>query len=261
MQSLADLQTNLRKMESATERAAKQGSRLVVFPEMAYFSAPLADCKAITDRYAELTATFANWAKIYQLCLLPGTLREPATSGLHYNTLLAFDPQGKQIAQYRKIFLFKACLPDRTYHEGSYTEAGNQVAVFDFESIRFGLAICYDLRFPELFRSLKKKGAEVVFLPAAFTVPTGRAHWETLLRARAIENQFYVAAPGLSGRSGNGAHTYGHSLVVDAWGKVRACAANRATTITFRYEHGHASDCRSKVDAWASRREDFFPIP
>lgn len=261
MRSLSDLDANLRTMRKTAEAATKRGARIVVFPEMAYFSGPTTDCKAITARYEELKALFANWAAELSICLIPGSLREPAPNGLHYNTSLAFDPGGKELATYRKIFLFNARLPDRTYNESAYTEAGNQVQVFDFEGVRFGLAICYDLRFPELFRALKKRGAQVVFLPSAFTVPSGKAHWQTLLRARAIENQFYMVAPGLSGKSGNGAHTYGNSLVVDTWGTVRAKAKKQSCVLSFRFELEHVAACRSKIDSWASRREDYFPIP
>ncbi len=261
MRSVANLDRNLAAMERTVELSARRGARLVVFPEMAYFSAPLKECAKITARFDALMARFSNWAKKYGTAIAPGTLREPAPEGKHYNTLPVFDAQGKETARYRKIFLFKAKLPDRAYDESAYTVPGREPVTFELEGIRFGASICYDLRFPELFRSLKKRGAEFVLLPAAFTVPTGRAHWETLLRARAIENQIYIAAPGLAGRSGNGAATYGNSLVVDPWGKVRVRAGTKPTVLSLTFDPQHALDCRGKVDAWASRRDDLFPIP
>ncbi len=260
MQSSANLSQNLKTMRSLCERAAKRGAELVSFPEMAYFTGHSKDCPAITARFGELSEVFADWARKLAVCLLPGTLREPSPSGKQYNTQLVFGPEGQTLARYRKIFLFRADLPDRKYDESQYTDAGDATVVFEYRKTCFGLSICYDLRFPELFRSLKKKGAELVFLPAAFTVPTGRAHWQTLLRARAIENQFYVAAPGLVGRSGNGALTYGHSLVVDPWGKVRHQVARKPSVLLFRYDSSHGASTRSQLDAWANRREDLFPI-
>lgn len=261
MRSAADLKRNLADMERSLGSAARRGARLVVFPEMAYFTAPLKDCAPVTGQFDELMQTFAGWAKRYGTALIPGSLREPSPEGRHFNTLPVFDSAGIEVARYRKIFLFKAKLPDREYDESAYTTAGKDPVTFTLEGIRFGATICYDLRFPELFRALKKRGAELILLPAAFTVPTGRAHWETLLRARAIENQLYIAAPGLAGRSGNGAATYGNSLVVDPWGRVRVRAAGKPTTLFFTFDPRHAVDCRGKVDAWASRREDLFPIP
>ncbi len=232
---------------------------MVVFPEMAYFSAPLKACPPVTSRFAALCREFGEWAKALGIYLLPGSLREPASAGRHFNTLPVFGPDGNEVTRYRKVFLFKARLPDRSYDESHYTDAGGEVTTFTAEGICFGLAICYDLRFPELFRSLKKRGAQVVFLPSAFTVPTGKAHWEALTRARAIENQFTLAAPGLTGTSGNGAKTYGHSIVVDAWGKVRALADTKPRTLFLQYDAKHGEDCRSRVDPWASRRDDLFP--
>ncbi len=258
--SPANLEGNLAKMERAVKEASLRGSEVVAFPEMAYFSAARAEAKAVVREYPALMQLFGSWAAKYQVCLLPGTLREPAPRGLCYNTLPVFDPKGELIAQYRKIFLFRARLGSRSYDESEHTAAGNLVSTFLFRGVTFGLAICYDLRFPELFRSLKKKGAEAVFLPSAFTVPTGKAHWETLLRARAIENQVYVAAPGQCGRSGSGNLTYGHSLVVDPWGKVVARSLSQPTILHFSFKKRLAEECALKLDPWRSRREDLFPI-
>lgn len=261
MRSAADLQRNLDAMERSVATAARRGARLVVFPEMAYFTAPLKECAAVTRQFDALMEKFAGWAKQYGTALVPGSIREPSAEGRHFNTLPVFDATGIEVARYRKIFLFKAKLPDRDYDESAYTTPGKEAVTFTLDGIRFGATICYDLRFPELFRALKKRGADLILLPAAFTVPTGRAHWEALLRARAIENQIYIAAPGLAGRSGNGAATYGNSLVVDPWGRIRVRAAAKPTLLVFTFDPQHALDCRSKVDAWASRREDLFPIP
>lgn len=260
MRSSADLKRNMAAMERATASAAARGARIVAFPEMAYFTGHSKDCPPVVAKYAEIVETFRSWARKHRICLLPGTVREPSPSGKQFNTLLALGPDGQTLAHYRKIFLFKADLIDRKYDESAYTDPGREVCVFEFEQARIGLSICYDVRFPELFRALKKRAADMVFLPAAFTVPTGRAHWETLLRARAIENQMMVLAPGLCGRSGNGAATFGNTLHIDAWGKVRGRVAGKPAILMAQWDAKIAHDCRTRLDAWSSRREDLFPI-
>jgi deaminated glutathione amidase len=261
MQSSADLTKNLAAMENAVRKAAAKGAELVAFPEMAYLSAPQAVSSLCVPQYHDFLAVFSSWAARYQIGLLPGSLREPGPGGKCFNTLPFFNSRGKCIAEYRKIFLFRANLPDRKYREAKHTAPGRNPVVFRFGKTRLGLAICYDLRFPELFRSLKKQGAEIVFIPSAFTVPTGKAHWEILLRARAIENQLTIAAPGLCQRSGNGALTYGHSMAIDPWGKILCQAEQKPSMLYFEYDSAQARAARSAVDAWSSRREDLFPIP
>ncbi|MBY0372244.1 carbon-nitrogen hydrolase family protein [bacterium] len=207
-----------------------------------------------------LTQLFAGWARHYRTAIVPGSLREPAKGGRFYNTAIAFSADGKELARYRKIHLFQATLPDRKYREADYAAAGKELCVFDCKGFRIGLAICYDLRFPELFRGLRGQGAQAVLLPSAFTVPTGKAHWESLLRARAIENQIYLAAPALTGTSGNGAKTYGHSLAIDSWGKILRQLRREPGLVSFELSKAEIQGCASKVDSWASRRRDLFPL-
>ena len=137
---------------------------------------------------------------------------------------LVYNAQGERVARYDKIHLFDVELPERaeSYRESANMAPGKTPAVVDTPIGRVGLAVCYDVRFPELFRNLSAQGAEVFVLPSAFTAPTGRAHWETLLRARAIENLCYMIAPAQSGFHASGRETYGDSLIVDYWGSVRA---------------------------------------
>jgi nitrilase len=144
-----------------------------------------------------------------------------------FNTTVVFDPDGREIARYRKIHLFDITTPDGTgYRESATYGAGREVVACDIGGVRVGLAICYDLRFAELFLALRRLGAELIVLPAAFTVPTGRDHWETLIRARAIETQCWIAAPATHGAhtdaAGKPRETYGHSLICDPWGTVVA---------------------------------------
>lgn len=262
----SDLDVNVARMRKWLEQAAKEGSRLVAFPEHATLYAERALWEPSIARFDELKATFAGWAKEFGVFLLPGSVREPVRGkpDRFYNTALFFGPDGTLVGQYRKIFLFQAKMPDRSYREADDCEAGNQIVTAPLEPAftgRLGLSICYDLRFPELFRALKSRGATVMALPSAFTVPTGQAHWDLLTRARAVENQVFFLAPGQVGVLGNGAHTYGHSRIVAPWGEVLAEVKGEAEGLA-----SHVLDpdlltaARAKVDAWESRRPDLFPI-
>jgi nitrilase len=171
-----------------------------------------------------------------------GSIGELAGDRL-YNTTLIFGPDGQEIARYRKIHLFDIVTPDgQGYRESAVFRAGEQVVSFKAQDITFGLAICYDIRFPELFLQLRRAGAEVIFLPAAFTLQTGRDHWEVLLRARAIETQCWVVAPACHGRHFDGNNdprlTYGHSLICDPWGLVIARASDGIGWATARIDQG-----------------------
>ena len=170
-------------------------------------------------------------AKAHNLYVHGGSIGELAGERL-YNTTLVFSPAGEELARYRKIHLFDITTPDgQGYKESATYGAGEQVVTFMAGDTRVGLAICYDLRFPELFLALRRAGAELIILPAAFTLQTGKDHWEVLLRARAIETQCWVAAPACTGAhkegsSGETRFTYGHSLIADPWGHVVAKASD-----------------------------------
>lgn len=183
-----------------------------------------------------------------QIYVHGGSIGELGTGKL-FNTSLVFDPKGEELARYRKMHLFDIVTPDgQGYRESATYEAGDEVVTFEAQGTKIGLAICYDLRFPALFSRLRQQGTELILLPAAFTLQTGKDHWEVLLRARAIETQCWVAAAGCSGLhrepDGQPRYTYGHSLIVDPWGHVVAKASdgqgwasasiNRALTVRVR---------------------------
>jgi len=261
MQSTSDLEKNLTVMRQFVEQAKARGADIVVFPEVAYFTGAPEQSAAVAPEYSRLKKLFGDWAKDLEITLVPGTLREPhGPSGVHSNTLLVFDPAGKVVAEYRKIFLFKATLPDRQYDETKFFQPGSQLVTVEVAGATLGLSICFDLRFPELFRALKKRGAQVILLPAAFTAQTGKAHWETLLRARAIENQCFVVASGLVGTAGDGGAKYGHSLVVGPWGDILVDLNDREGLEVWDVDLSEISQCAQRVDTWGSRREDLFPI-
>jgi nitrilase len=169
-----------------------------------------------------------------------GSIAEKARERL-FNTTVVFDPQGEEIARYRKIHLFDIVTPDGTgYRESATFGSGSEIVTCAINGTKAGCAICYDIRFPELFLSLRRAGAELIFLPSAFTVQTGKDHWETLIRARAIETQCWFAAAATWGRhtdrSGEPRYTYGHSLVCDPWGHVVAKASDGIGWTTARID-------------------------
>ncbi len=223
-----DVGPNLITAARLIAEAAAAGARLVALPE--YF--PLigaADADRLAAREVDgagpLQDFLAEAARRHGLWLIGGSIplmaQDPARLR---NTCLVFDPQGRRVARYDKIHLFGFNKGDEAYDEALTIERGDKVVTFDCPLGRVGIAICYDLRFPELFRAMARGPAPVdlLVLPAAFTDTTGRAHWELLLRARAVENQCYVLAAAQGGRHPTGRLTYGNSMVVDPWGEVLA---------------------------------------
>ncbi len=265
MRSSSDLETNLAVMRRQVEKAKQLGADLVVFPEVAYFTGRPELSTQIGPEFPRLKRVFSGWAKEIGIHLIPGTVREPlalqtSTKASHANLMMAFGPDGSVNCEYRKIFLFKAKLPDRAYDETDFFLPGSNVITAEIAGVRVGFTICFDLRFPELFRALKKRGAQVILVPAAFTAETGRVHWEVLLRARAIENQCYIVAPGLVGTAGDGSAKHGHSLVVDPWGNVILDMGQSEDTQVVEIAIQEISNAGKKIDVWGSRREDLFPI-
>ena len=176
-----------------------------------------------------------------------------------YNTTVVFDPEGREIARYRKIHLFDIVTPDGTgYRESATFGSGSEVVTCEVDGVRVGLAICYDVRFPELFLALRRAGAELIVLPAAFTLQTGKDHWEVLLRARAIETQCWLAAPATCGAHNDGGggprFTYGHSLVCDPWGAVVARASDGAGWTTARIDTTLTERVRRDMPVLAHRK-------
>jgi deaminated glutathione amidase len=172
------------------------------------------------------------------------------------NTSLLYDGTGKRVARYDKIHLFDVTVPGRNerYLESKHVTPGESVVVADTPVGRLGMSVCYDMRFPELYRALVSRGAEWLAMPAAFTVPTGLAHWETLLRARAIENLCYVVAPAQSGTHTSGRETYGDTLIVDYWGKVLSRLAQGAGVITAEFDPALQAETRARFPALDNRR-------
>ena len=222
MCSTPRIEENLAAAARLIASAAAQGAELVALPEyfpvMGHKDDALVGeangCGPIQDFLAETARRHGLW-------LVGGSLSLSAsTHGKVRNSCLVFNPQGERVARYDKIHLFSFAKNGERYEESAYIEAGERPAVFETPFGRIGLAICYDLRFPELFRRFG--AVDLLVLPAAFTEQTGRAHWEILLRARAIENQCYVLASAQGGLHENGRETHGNSLLIDPWGKILA---------------------------------------
>jgi deaminated glutathione amidase len=172
------------------------------------------------------------------------------------NTSLLIDAAGKRVARYDKIHLFDVTIPgrDEQYRESTHVAPGSDMVIADTPVGKLGMSVCYDMRFPELYRELVSRGAEWLAMPAAFTVPTGRAHWETLLRARAIENLCYVVAPAQSGTHSSGRETYGDSLIVDYWGQILSRLAKGAGVVTAEFDLAKQAETRARFPALDNRR-------
>jgi predicted amidohydrolase len=227
LQSTSDAEANWRSAEALIERAARLGARLVATPENTNYLGPHAEKVARAEPLDGPTCTrFAELAARCNIHLLLGSFNERSAEPTRcYNTSVLFAPHGEIVGTYRKIHLFDVEVSSEVSFKESATIVPGEVPVtLRTPLATFGLSICYDLRFPELYRELCALGADVLTVPSAFTLTTGKDHWYPLLRARAIENQCWVLAPAQSGRHDDQGlrQSYGHSLIIDPWGQVRA---------------------------------------
>ncbi|MFP3866957.1 MAG: carbon-nitrogen hydrolase family protein [Desulfobacteraceae bacterium] len=262
MHSTTDVKQNRRRARQLIQEAASQQVRLVALPEHFAYMGPADEGSPPTAQTLEgpLVQEFQQLAAELGIYLLLGTFPETAPGGQLYNTSVLLGPQGNLLARYRKIHLFDVTLPGRaSYQESRYVQGGQEVVTWSLpeEGFTIGLAICYDLRFSELFRRLVDRGAEVIILPAAFTLHTGRDHWEVLLRARAIENQVYLLAPAQFGRHGPHRESYGRSLIVDPWGLILAQAPDGEGVIYANLDRQRLQQVRAHLPCLKHRR----PIP
>lgn len=229
MSSTPDKQENFVAAEHLIREAVESGAKLVALPE-------LWSCHGLDSVYHENAETIpgptteflGNLARELGIYILGGSILEgaPDTTKLH-NTSTFFGPDGELSAVYRKIHLFDVKAPDRAYLESKTIEPGEEIVTAKAGVATLGLSVCYDVRFPELYRLLALRGAEILTVPAAFTLQTGKDHWELLLRARAVENQAFVIAPAQWGQKADGRWTYGRSMIVDPWGTVLATCPDR----------------------------------
>ncbi|MCK7546928.1 carbon-nitrogen hydrolase family protein [Marinobacter koreensis] len=266
MVSGASLESNLSMAAQLLNQAARQGARVAVLPEnFALMStSDMVSCGAVESGDHPVIRDFLGQrAKELGLWIVGGSLpmaRRPDGSwigGRVRASSLVVDDSGREVARYDKIHLFDASVEDAhgQYRESDTFEPGDRVVTVDTPVGRLGMAICYDLRFPELFRELRERGAEWISLPSAFTWYTGNAHWHALIRARAIENQVWVVAPGQGGYNSEQRRTYGHSLICDPWGEVRAeLTEDGAGLVTTELDRERLKAVREKMPVWAHRR-------
>jgi len=248
---------NLAEAERWVRQSVSLGAHLVALPEVFIWRGN----KKIEREFAETipgpTANhLAGLARDLKIFLLGGSILEAiAGSTKAYNTSLLFDPAGNLIAAYRKIHLFDVDLANGVSLRESETRSpGRDVVIVQTELGTMGLSVCYDLRFPELYRALADKGAHLMFVPSAFTALTGQAHWETLLRARAIENQTYIIAADQFGKSAKSFECHGHSMIVDPWGTVLAELPDGPGVITAEIDLDHLAKVRAELPALLHRR-------
>ncbi len=227
MASGADKQRNVERAVSLSHRAIATGASLIALPETFDYRGDAVDLSTIAEPLpGSALAPLMSLAARHGVWILAGSVHESApTGGMPFNTSALIGPDGTIAARYRKIHLFDIVIGDRSVTESAKYQSGSEVICASAAGARLGMAICYDLRFPELFRALSERGADVLSIPSSFTAPTGEAHWEVLLRARAIENQCFVVAPGQAGTGAGGIQTYGNSMIVDPWGRILARAS------------------------------------
>jgi deaminated glutathione amidase len=232
MTSTDDVASNLASAAKFVALAAEQGAELVALPEnFAYLRRDDAPIPCAQPLDGPIVGALREWARTHRVWLIGGTFHEAIPGEARVgNTSVAVAPTGEIAAVYRKVHLFDVDLTaqgGQAYRESDRVAAGAELASFDTPFGVVGLSVCYDVRFPELYRKLVERGARMLCVPAAFARETGRDHWEVLLRARAIENQCYVLAPAQCGEHPGGRLTYGRSMIVDPWGLVLARAADR----------------------------------
>jgi nitrilase len=260
------LQDNLKAAAALLQQAAEAGVKVAVLPEnfAVLASDQMLPCgQQEAGNQSVIRAFLAQQAKILKLWIVGGSLPlalRPDGSVMADRvraSCLVFNDLGDEVARYDKIHLFDAQVDDAHGHycESDTFEAGDQVITVDTPAGRLGLAVCYDLRFPELFRALRDKGADWVCLPSAFTWKTGHAHWHALIRARAIENQLYVVAAGQGGHNSSQRRTYGHSLICDPWGSVLAeVNEDGPGMVTAALDKHWLDQLRQQMPVWSHRR-------
>jgi predicted amidohydrolase len=252
MLASADKAANLDEAARWIRKAAAEGAQLAALPEVFMWRGEKNKEREAAEPVPGPTSEpMSSLARELQIHILAGSILEAIPeSHKVYNTSLLFGPRGQLIASYRKIHLFDVDLANGVCARESDTRAyGDTVVVAPTELCPVGLTICYDLRFPELYRALVRQGAQLIFVPSAFTSYTGQAHWEILLRARAIENQVYVIAPDQFGKNPKSFETHGHSMIVDPWGKVVAKLPDGPGVVMAEIDLDYLMKVRSELPA------------
>lgn len=254
LQSTPDRDRNLTIAASLVTQAASAGASLVALPELFGFLGRGGEMREVAEPLEGPTLLWAGeLASRHRIWLLAGSFVERDGDEL-YNTSCLVAPTGELVAAYRKIHLFDVEVPDAGAHESDLYTPGTELVTASVDGMGLGLSICYDLRFPELYRILTLRGTSILAVPSAFTATTGRDHWELLVRARAVENQAYVIAPDQCGTSADGIARYGHSLIVDPWGRVLADAGDDEGLAMADVDLDEVTRVRDVLPSLANRR-------
>jgi predicted amidohydrolase len=257
-----DVAANVAAASSLVEEAAAAGARLVALPETWAFKGGREGILASAEPVeGPCNAALATLAARHGLYLLAGSIYEPAGEPGHvYNTSALFGPDGALRAVYRKVHLFDAVSAGVVYRESDELLPGDELVTAQVDGVQVGLSICYDLRFPELFRALALRGARLLLVPAAFTTHTGAAHWELLLRARAVENGCFVVAPDQVGEHLPGRGCWGHSMIVDPWGTVLAEQSQGTGVCVADLDLTRVDEVRAQLPGLAGRRPEVYGL-
>ena len=259
-----DKAANLETAESLVARAAAAGADVVVLPEKWNGIGNAEALRALAEPLdgGESVEAMSGWARRHGVALVGGSITERREGRDKLsNTCCVFTADGSLAAVYRKIHLFDVEVGGLVYRESEAEEAGDEPVLAELEGWSIGLSVCYDLRFPELYRVLTLEGAELLTVPANFTLVTGKDHWELLLRARAVENQCYVAAAAQIGEVMPGRPSFGRSLVADPWGIVLAAAPDEETVVVAELDRARLQAVREKLPSLANRRPDAYRWP
>jgi deaminated glutathione amidase len=261
MSSGSDVTRNEADILRLVEQAGDAGAHYALVPEYATYFGPRSGyyeaAKSLED---DFLVRLGEVARRHEMTVHLGSMLEPAPAGRVYNTSVVVGPGGAVTATYRKVHLFDATPPGGApYLESASIDAGESMSVVALGGLNLGLSVCFDLRFPELYRALALAGAQAFAVPSAFSVLTGPAHWEVLLRARAIENHAYVIAAAQVGTTSEGLSTYGHSMIVDPWGAIIAASeVGRDDVIWAEVDPNEVHRRRTQIDVLALRRPDVY---
>ena len=263
--AVCQLRTELEQAETMDKaarmirEAAHNGAEIVVLPEM--FNCPYAD--AYFKRYADTgeaaVKAMSGWARDNGVLLVGGSIVE-RSDGKLYNTCFVFDENGEQIARHRKAHLFDVDLPGMRFLESATFAPGEEITTFETRFGTMGAAICFDVRFPELFRAMAKRGAQIVFLPAQFNQKTGPAHWELSLRARAVDNELFIVGASAAKYEGFSYESWGHSMVVDPFGQLIASCGDEETILYADVDLRRIDEVRKQLPTFLRLREELYEV-
>ena len=255
-----DQEQTMEKAGRMVRKAAENGAQVVCLPEM--YNCPYSGIyfKRIAARgHQDCVRAMAAWAKENQIVLIGGSVPE-TEDGKIYNTCFVFNEEGEQIARHRKVHLFDIDIPGMRFKESDTFAPGEEITVFDTRYGRFGVAICFDVRFPELFRAMAKRGAKMIFLPAQFNMKTGPAHWELSLRMRAVDNEVFFAGASSARYDGFSYECWGHSTVVDPFGTILTTCDEKEQILFADIDLERTDIVRAQLPTFNYLREELYAV-